>query len=428
VAIKNRRFWDYWKKEMYDEALQCAIEEEKEPKNRLQTLLFGPPEQLKQTAAVTGVSIGELIYDYIMIDPVVVRGLDFARSEDLSSLFSLSQFSSRIDTDRLTGDMAQLQGYVAEQMIAAELQAKGHDVEFPDTSNNPGWDLLVDGQPFQVKSLADPAGVREHLAAYPDIPVYVNEELTPYFEGHPNVYVSGISREEVLEATRTTMTHAEDLLDFEIPWIAAAVSSVYNAKRVWKDELSIQQAVFHIASDTSSKVLLGALGQKAGVIAGTMLFGPAGGIAGAMFGAYAGASQGARLSTGVKRLFSKKQEQDLIEALEKLVMKVDKQINRKLEIKQRKLERLASELEDTAANRSIWLEAQIRARKEWQYARNKQQELQALMESIRHSHGDPREALPRALSVIARTGVHPIHFQDELKRLQLASKEYAKKV
>ena len=154
---------------------------------------------------VTAISVGEFIYDYVMINPAVVQGLDFARTEDLASLFTLSQFAGTVDTETLTGDMAQLQGYVAEQMIAAELQAKGHDVEFPETSNNPGWDILVDGQPFQVKNLADPAGVREHLEKYPDIPVYVNEELAPYFEGNPQVYVSSISRDEVLEVTSTTI-------------------------------------------------------------------------------------------------------------------------------------------------------------------------------------------------------------------------------
>ena len=56
--------------------------------------------------------------------------------------------------------MAQLQGDVAEQMLTAELQARGHDVECPEESNNPGLGLLVDGQRFQVKSLANLDGVK----------------------------------------------------------------------------------------------------------------------------------------------------------------------------------------------------------------------------------------------------------------------------
>ncbi|MES7204569.1 hypothetical protein U6Q21_12390, partial [Cutibacterium acnes] len=303
-----------------------------------------------------------------------------------------------------------LQGYVAEQMLAAELQAKGHDVEFPETSNNPGWDILVDGQPFQVKNLANPDGVREHLEKYPDIPVYVNEELAPYFEGNPSVYVSSISREEVLEATTTTLAHAEDLLDLEIPWIAAGVSSLYNLKRVWKDDVSLNQAVFNVVSDTASRVILGALGQKAGVVAGTMLFGPAGGIAGAMFGAYAGASQGGGMSAGVKRLFSRKQEEAMIGAAEAFIEKVIVLIGRKLDIKQCKLEELRGELTGSAANRSLRQEAERRYREEKAYLLNKKDELRALSSGIRDRSVFVPDHLPRMMAVVAKSGVHPVHY------------------
>jgi hypothetical protein len=189
MVINNKRFCDYWNKGMITEALNCPLEEQPKSNNKLQTMLFGTREQMKQTGVISGISAGEFIYDYVMINPTVVEGLDFARTEDLSSLFSLSQFASGIDTSVLSGDMAQIQGYVAEQMLAVELQAKGYDVEFPETSNNPGWDILIDGQPFQVKNLADPAGVNEHLERYPDIPVYVNEELATYRGQSPSLCI-----------------------------------------------------------------------------------------------------------------------------------------------------------------------------------------------------------------------------------------------
>ena len=68
---------------------------------------------------------------------------------------------------------------------------------------------------------------------------------------------------------------------------------------------SINQAVFNVVSDTSSRVVLGALGQKHGYLVGVLLFGPAGGITGSMFGVYMGSSQGGRLSTSIKRKFQK---------------------------------------------------------------------------------------------------------------------------
>jgi len=428
MSISNQQFWALWKKGLYDEALQCAVKEEKKKGNRLQAMMFGTPEQLKQTGAVTSISVGEFVYDYMMINPTVVQGLDFARTEDLSSLFSLSQFSSQIDRTILTGDIAQLQGYVAEQMIAVELQAKGHDVEFPETSNNPGWDILVDGLPFQVKSLANPDGVRQHLSTYPDIPVYVNEELASFFEGNPQVYVSSVSREDVLEVTKSTLAHADDLLDFEIPWIAAGVSSIFNINRVWKDEVSIDQAVLNIVSDTSSRVVLGAFGKKAGIIAGTMLFGPAGGITGAMFGAYLGGSQGGRLSTGIKRVISKKQEQELINAMKELLIKVIEQIEQKLSIKTGKMDNLKSWLQESRANESVIKEAERHLHVKTRYLLNKKEELINIFTALNNGTTYVFDILPNTMAVITKTGVHPAHFQEELKLVQQKSKEYFKKV
>ncbi|MBM7660384.1 putative membrane protein [Bacillus mesophilus] len=427
MAIPNKQFWAYWDKGMFDEALKCSVTEKKREENRLQTMLFGTPDQLKQTGAVTTISVGEFIYDYVMINPTVVAGIDFARTEDLSNLFSLSQFASQVDTTVLTGDIAQIQGYVAEQMLAIELQAKGHDIEFPTTSNNPGWDILVDGQPFQVKNLASPDGVRDHLENYPDIPVYVNEELAKYFEGNPSVYVSNISREEVLEATQSTLTHADDLLDFEIPLIALGVSSIYNVKRVWKDDVAINQAVFNVISDTSSRVVLGALGQKAGILVGTMLFGPAGGITGAMLGVFTGASQGGRLSTSVKRVFSKKQEQAVINALDTLIQKVISQIDIKLDIKKKKMGELRSELLESDANEAILNDAERRYQDELGYLKNKREELVKQRKSI-SSGSFTLEIIPSTMVTITKSGVHPVHYQDELKLLQQAVKELQKKL
>ena len=427
MAINNKRFWDYWNKGMITEALNCPLEEQPKSNNKLQTMLFGTPEQMKQTGIISGISAGEFIYDYVMINPTVVEGLDFARTEDLSSLFNLSQFASGIDTSVLSGDMAQMQGYVAEQMLAVELQAKGYDVEFPETSNNPGWDILIDGQPFQVKNLADPAGVNEHLERYPDIPVYVNEELATYFEGNPQVYVSSISREEVLEATTSTLNHADDLLDFEIPWITVGVSSLSNVKRLWSDDVTMNQAILNVASDTTSRVALGAFGQKTGILVGTLLFGPAGGITGAVFGAFVGASQGGKISTSIKHLFNKKEEQAMISAMGQLIQKVIEQLKIKQEIKKKKMNQLNKQFIQSKVNDSLSDELQHRNEEEIQYLQNKIREFESINQSINSGKSDVLTILPPTLGLMTIAGVHPVNYQDELKQLQEKIKAYTKR-
>jgi hypothetical protein len=49
------------------------------------------------------------------------------------------------------GHLNQLQGYVFEQIAAHSLRESGAVVQLPDSSNNPGWDLLVNGEPVQAK-------------------------------------------------------------------------------------------------------------------------------------------------------------------------------------------------------------------------------------------------------------------------------------
>ena len=196
--IKNEQFWQHWRAGEFDKALNCSLEQKPKKKG---ALLRG----ISETNTISGISAGEFLYDYLMIDPTVVKGIDFARAEDLSNLFQLSNFASTIDTTVATGDMAQLQGYVAEQMIAQQLIAAGHDVSFPATSNQPGWDLLVDGQPFQVKCGQDKQIVETHFEKYPDTPVIVNEELAAYYADNPLVMTSSITREQVLIDTEKTL-------------------------------------------------------------------------------------------------------------------------------------------------------------------------------------------------------------------------------
>lgn len=423
MAIKNHEFWRQWNNGNFELALDCLVQEE-EKSSTLDNFFSSQPSHLQQSTMVMGISVAEFLYDLIMINPQVVKGLDFARQEDLSHLFSLSQFAREVDTTVNTGDMAQLQGYVAEQMVAAELQAKGHDVEFPETSNNAGWDLLVDGQPFQVKNLGDPAGVREHLATYPDIPVYVNEELAPAFIDHPNVYVTSVHHQDVLDATKDTILHAEDLLDFEIPWIAAGVSSFFNIKHVWKNDLEIERAVMKVASDTSSRVVLGVLGEKAGIIAGTLLFGPAGGIAGGLFGTFGGVMQGGKLSFHVKRLFSKTQEKELKRAIQELITVVDEKINEKKGIKQRKFDRVKISMEKTSVNDALLKRLEVALHEELTYLSNKQVQLQTYLRDFDASISKIASHFPQLMKIVVKTGVHPYHYQQQITDLQRKLKKY----
>ena len=60
------------------------------------------------------------------------------RSEDIDGILDFSYFAKQqldIAPEALQGLISQLQGYVAEQMVPHHLEAQGHDVTFPETSN-----------------------------------------------------------------------------------------------------------------------------------------------------------------------------------------------------------------------------------------------------------------------------------------------------
>ena len=149
----------------------------REPKDKIRDLLNN--EDSTSDISFAGLTFGDFIYDALRVNPLVIKGVDFSRSADLGNVFKFSLFSEDIadlSGSSLAGNINQMKGFVGERYVGQQLQSSGHEVEYPDNPNNPGYDLIVDGQPFQVKTTLDASLVQEHLDKYPKIPVFVNEE------------------------------------------------------------------------------------------------------------------------------------------------------------------------------------------------------------------------------------------------------------
>ena len=117
--------------------------------DRLADALFGNRQEKQQTAAYAALTFGDLLFDMAAIDPRVIDAADFSRSEDLADGFSFSQFAERFEElsgAAAIGAASQLRGYVAEQVVAVKLVELGHQVSLPNTPNQPGFDLVVDGE------------------------------------------------------------------------------------------------------------------------------------------------------------------------------------------------------------------------------------------------------------------------------------------
>lgn len=240
-----------------------------------------------EMAAVTTLLAGDMLYNVVSIDPMVLAAADFSRSEDLGDIFKFGVFAERVRSmseAAAAGAGNNLRGYVSEQLVAARLSEVGHVVSFPETSNNAGFDLLVDGVPFQVKCLQGLEGLRTHFAKYPDMPVYANAELAEAVIDSGEewaklvFYVDGFDREVADLVMTTSLDAAEALGDLNVPFFAMAVSSARNLHSVWRGRMPLSDLPFTVVIDASVKGGLSAIGALSGKAIGLMAFGPAGAL------------------------------------------------------------------------------------------------------------------------------------------------------
>lgn len=265
------------------------------------------------TTGVTGITIYDAIYSMSLIDENVLEAVDFSSASDLSSFYGIFHY---VEThyaagSSLTGSLERLEGYTAERVAAAHLVSQGHVVEFPDTSNQVGYDLLVDGHPFQVKDTLTPGLISEHLEKYPDIPVIINSEMGVHFTGNENVVVDpDLSHDQIATAVHNTIDGV-DLLNaapINIPLITLALSSIKEGSLLLAKKTDIKTAGKHVAYDTASVGIGGAAGAKIGTLVGSLL-GPVGAGIGLVFGGIGGAIGGRFLARKIKHSgYEKKRE------------------------------------------------------------------------------------------------------------------------
>lgn len=256
----------------------------------LTTALFpGSKSSVEEGTAVAALTTADVLFDAVAIDPLVISAADFSRVEDLDGIFKFGAFAEQLES---MGEIARegaenhLRGYVAEMMVATRL--KGHDVSLPDNPNTPGYDLVVDGNPFQVKCHADAdtavSAMRDHFERYPDIPVYVNSEVLPAVQesGEPwidSVFgVEGFDYETINEILEESLRAAADLMDVRAPIFAIAVSAARNIHGWWKGSISLRDLPLEVVVDGALRGSLAIAGGFTGRAIGLLLFGPAGAV------------------------------------------------------------------------------------------------------------------------------------------------------
>lgn len=411
----------------FEEALSQPIE--KPTGNRLADFFTDSTkgEIRQETSLYAGLTLGDFLYDYIRIDPTVIAGVDFARAEDLKSVFAFSSFAEQhaeLAGAQLDGSISQLQGYVAEQLVAHHMEALGHDVTFPATSNQEGWDLLIDGEKFQVKCLSTAAGVHEHLQRFPDIPVIVNIDLADSVGNLHNVYVDHqLVHDQVVQATENSLHYGSELGDFEIPWISLAVSSAFALRDLANKTTNLQGAVVNVLSNTTGRIALGKLGSITAGAAGLMLFGPAGKLIFTGTGAVIGAYFGRRAAGSLRGLLLKEEDRIANDAARDCAREAEQALRRKLLAWNDKRAVLQQAFDSSSTNSrklGSWMDSRISD--DIRYYENKATELSGIAGQSHSS--DPRELWERLLLLIKRAGIHPHGIQQSLLQFEEALKNY----
>jgi len=249
--------------------------------------------------AIAGYSAYQVAWSLEHLDPEVLAALRFAAGRDLATYNELAayvrdHFATLTEAAR-EGALARLTGFAGEQEVAAHLSAAGLRVAFPAEPNNPGYDLLVDGTPVQVKNTVAPSVLNEHLARYPHVPVITNVENQAYAAAHPGVTVDPLlSHAEVKAEAADTLDALENLdgLGAHLPVVTALVAGIREGRLLLRKDTDLWSAAKNVGVDVGTVGAGAALGAKAGLLLGGAFLGPLGagvaGILGALYGSIMG--------------------------------------------------------------------------------------------------------------------------------------------
>ena len=399
---------------------------------RLETLVFGDRESRAEDRLFAGLTIGDLVYDVLRVDPTVIEAVDFAHREELADVFSFAFFAKRRvlegTADEVAGRLARIRGYVAERVVAQELQSQGYEVDFPDDPTEEAVDIYVDGQPFQVKCTLNPELVEKHLEENPDIPVFVNRELAQHFEDNEMVIpMSALSFKDVDEVTSESIEAGGEVLDFEIPSIALAIAIGKNALALFRKQTDVLHAVQNILFDTALRSAGGYALSKAFALMGVVL-GPAGSVVGGLLGSIIGAAKGKQISSWVKdTVLCAHERNQVVRATQDLLLSAIQPA----EVSRGLLESKADKLETLLKGKNkgttaLWEKFRWRLEQELAYKSKKIKELKDGIKDPLSYDGQKRnflEAVSNSVTLISQAGVYPSLLREELNRLKHALKE-----
>ena len=227
------------------------------------------------------------------------KSIDMSQWADLKGYLDDHYF----DVGQPSGFLNRLVGYVGEIKAQDIFEQMGSDVQMAELSNQPGYDMFVDGNPVNVK-IGGIDTIRDHFDQYPDISVATGPEQAAAFDGNEMVIgLSGLEKTGLEETTDTTLDLSDN--DFgiggpTIPTVTTIMSGYRELTLLMKGHTDIRSSLKNAGLDIAGTSLGGWAGLKVGSVIGSSV-GPAGFVIGGLIGSISGVIAGRYLANKKKR-------------------------------------------------------------------------------------------------------------------------------
>ncbi len=242
---------------------------------------------------------------------------------DLSSEFQNWDHSSWFGLS--DGALNKFTGHLGEVYAADNLKDIGVSVQWPEASNQVGWDLLVAGHEVNVKTIADATDLHDHFARYPDVAALIPGDahnipadafhLTPggsvaaldnflaTHDHHAVIVDKSLLHTDVVrhagDASDAALGSAS-VAEMHLPWVTIATSSWREFNLLNTAQTDMAAAAKNLSLDVAGRGGGAAVGAKGGAMLGGLL-GPIGAAAGAIIGGIGGAIVGNNIAGSIKR-------------------------------------------------------------------------------------------------------------------------------
>lgn len=267
------------------------------------------------TFMASGLLLGEYLWQIYTIDSSIVKAVDFSSAENLDSNYAVSEYLMtnmlHHDADSFLGFKNRLVGYIGEQRVAEILQQQNIEATWASTTNQEIWDLKINDELINVKTILDIHSIKTTALAHPDV-TYIVPEDTYQDIGVNNIQpLEGFNHQEIHQSLDETYdkidgSNAFDSFGTHLPVVGGimALNERAHLLKAGGDPHAVNKNILiDFGSKTAGSLAMAKIGSAIGMGLGSLVFMPvAGGIIGGVLGALWGSKKGQKFGKKLKEL------------------------------------------------------------------------------------------------------------------------------